>query len=182
MSYTTQAKIENYTLQDIDASFSIVIDTWIEIAEDYINQTTNRKFEAETSEYVFDGNNKTRLFVGDFTALTSVEVDDTDVTSDIKIYPANITPKNVLFYENGFDTGKQNITVNAKWGYSDSAPKGIEFVATVIVAGMVQQHVKSTKAIKSEKIGNYQVSYTEEQLQDFKMIDKVLSTYRYYPL
>ena len=182
MSYTTKEKIEYYTLLDIDASFSPVIDNWIAIAEDYINQATNRKFEAEASEYVFDGNNKTKLFVGDFTTLTSVEVDDTDVTSDIKTYPANTTPKNVLYYENGFDAGKQNIKVNAKWGYSDSVPNGIEFVATVIVAGMVQQHVKSTKAIKSEKIGNYQVAYSEEQLQDYKMIDKILSTYRYYPL
>ena len=182
MSYTTKAKIEYYTLQDIDASFSSVIDNWIAIAEDYINQATNRKFEAEESEYVFDGNNKTRLLVGDFTTLTSVEINNTDVTSDIKIYPANTTPKNVLYYENGFNAGKQNIKVNAKWGYSDSAPKGIEFVATVIVAGIVQQHIKSTKAIKSEKIGNYQVAYSEEQLQDFKTIDKILSTFRYYPL
>jgi hypothetical protein len=182
MSYTTQTKIENYALQDMDAAFQTAIDTWIEIAEDYINQATNRQFEAVTAEYEFDGNNKTRLFVGDFTALTSVEVDSTDVTSDIKTYPANTTPKNVLFYENGFDSGEQNIVVNAKWGYSDSAPKGIEFAATVFVAGLIQKHVKSTKAVKSEKIGNYQVAYSEDQFEDFKMLDKILSAYRYYPL
>ena len=182
MSYTTKEKIEYYTLLDIDASFSPVIDNWIAIAEDYINQATNRKFEAEAGEYVFDGNNKTRLLVGDFTTLTSVEINDTDVTSDIKTYPTNTTPKNVLYYENGFNAGKQNIKVNAKWGYSDSVPFGIEFVATVFVAGLIQKHLKVTSAIKSEKIGNYQVSYTEAQLEDVRMIDKILSTYRYYPL
>lgn len=181
--YTNKELIENYTLLSIDASFDSALESWIESISELIERQTNRVFIASDSEErVFDGNNKTKLVIPDFVELTSVEVDSKDVTSSILKYPANELPHTSIYYENGFYRGKQNITVGAKWGYSVTAPKAIEMVATVMVAGIIQDQEKPNDAIVSERIGNYQVKYTEKQFEDFKVIEKTLSAFRRYPL
>lgn len=178
--YTSKARIQNYTLIEIVDAFESQIENWIEAMSEHIENETGRVFNAASAERKFDGNNRTRLYIGDFTALTKVELDDEDITDDVLTYPANETPKNVLYYEYGFDQDKQNVVVTAKWGYSDETPKAIEFAATVLVAGILQKQYKTNGAVKSEKIGNYQVSYKEDQYEDFRMVDRTLSAFRKY--
>ena len=181
--YTTKTAVENYTLLKIDDSFNSALEGWIESVSEMIENRTNRVFIASDSEErVFDGNNKTKLVLPDFVELTSVEVDNKDVTSSVLKYPPNELPYTSIYYENGFYRGKQNVTVGAKWGYSVTVPKAIEMVATVMVAGIIQDQEKTDKAIVSERIGNYQVKYTERQFEDFKIIDKTLSAFKRYPL
>lgn len=180
--YTSKTLVENYSLIEIADAFDSQIEDWIEAMSAFIENETNRAFTSTQEERKFDGNNRTRLMVGDLTELTAVELDGTDITSDVLTYPANETPKNVIYYEYGFTRDKQNVVVDAKWGYSDTAPKAIEHIATVLVAGIIQNQEKTEEAIKSEKIGNYQVSYSEEQFPDFQLVERTLSAFKKYAL
>lgn len=180
--YTSKTLVENYTLLDIEVAFGTQIDNWIEAMSAYIENETNRVFTATQEERKFDGNNRTRLMIGDITELTSVELDGEDITSDVLTYPANETPKNVIYYEYGLTRDRQNVVVDAKWGYSETVPKAIEHAATILVAGIVQSQKKTEKAIKSEKIGNYSVDYTESQFEDFRMVERTLSAFKKYAI
>ena len=71
MPYTTETKIENYLLTDIDASLSSQVSDWITAAENWINNYTGKVFETASSVKYFDGNGKTALIVDDFITMTT---------------------------------------------------------------------------------------------------------------
>jgi len=181
MKYCTKEQVLDYLLLEVDESFEDTIDSWIEMSTQEINTYTNRVFEADDTASVrkYDGNNMTKLYIDDFIELTSVEVDSSDITDDVLTYPANTTPKNVLYYENAFDRDKQNVEVTAKWGYSEEAPDDIVFACIVITAGKIL-FSQRTGEIKSEKIGNYQVAYEEGKKADIEMVKYILNKYKKY--
>ena len=181
MKYCTKEQVLDYLLLEVEADFEDTIDSWIEMSSEEINTYTNRVFEADTTatERKYDGNNLTKLYIDDFVELTSVEVDDTDITDDVLVYPANTLPKNLLYYENAFTMDKQNVDVTAKWGYSVSAPDDIVFACIVITAGKILFAQRTTE-IKSEKIGNYQVTYEEGKRADVEMVKHILNKYKRY--
>ncbi len=59
----------------------------------------------------------------------------------------------------------------------EEVPATISLVATILVSGIINHQLKEGE-IASEKIGNYQVSYTAKQKKDFENIDKLLEPYR----
>ncbi len=59
----------------------------------------------------------------------------------------------------------------------EEVPETISLVATILVAGIINHQLKEGE-IASEKIGNYQVSYTAKQKKDFENIDMLLEPYR----
>jgi len=60
-------------------------------------------------------------------------------------------------------------------------PADIEFAATVFVAGVLNQHRQGGDQIKSESIGNYQVTYNTDKegdsFGDFTRAKEILSAY-----
>jgi hypothetical protein len=200
--YTTEAKIENYLLQDIDASFSSQIESWIEGVERIIDNYTGRDFIADTtaSARVYDGDGEQDLLIDDCIEVTKVEVgaDDyggsfTEVSSsgadryfldppnaqslDVKVPYNKVTLRSRYFPE-----GKQNNRITAKWGYSESVPADVEFAATVFVAGIINQQRQGGDEVKSEKIGNYMVTYNSDRgknsFADFERAMSILDSYK----
>jgi hypothetical protein len=185
--YTNRTEIENYLLKEIDPAFDSQIDSWIEQCSKEIETKTQRVFQTVESdvfeERVYDGKGRQKLLVDEFIELDSVTItndgEDEEI-DDILEYPNNMTPKFILFYEEGFPTGNQNITVSAKWGYSEEPPDDIKFACTVLVAGIIQGQTQQNEgSITSERIGNYSVTYdTEKGKKDFDRVTNILKFYR----
>ena len=199
--YTTEAKIEKYMLKDIDASFSNQIDEWIEGVERTIDQITGRNFIADSvaSARVFDGNGEHGLIIDDCVSITKVELggDDyggsfttIDATGSERYFsvPANhvallVPVTKLVLRAKRWIPGTQNHQITAKWGYSVAVPSDIERAATVLVAGIINQNSPATQNVKTEKIGNYSVSYAndvDDSFADFNTALATLDTYKRY--
>ena len=186
--YTTKTKLENYTLQSIDASFNSQITDWIESIEKFIEKFTGRVFIADTtaSEKVYDGEGGSKQKFDEFISLTKVEIGEdtkTEIESDnYRIYPNNDERKNkIQLKENYFTKGYQNVTITAKWGYSINCPADLTLAATTLLAGIINYSNDAKGKIRSESIGRYTVAYTDDQgWQDFKRAMMILNSYKQF--
>ena len=193
--YTSRAKIEDYMLITIDATFHARVDKWIEDMENYIDRMTGRNFvaDAEESDREFDGTGTRKLVIDDAILIGDVALDyetpeelvDED---DLVKYPANYAAKGVpislLKMRSGiFPRGSQNIVVSGKWGFSEETPGDIEMTATVLVAGIINFAHQSDGEVQSETIGRYSVTYKNDtQWADFERVPEVLKSYRKFSM
>lgn len=202
--YTTKAKVERYLLTDIDTSFNTQVDEWIEGVERIIDQITGRNFIAddEPSSRVFDGDGTEKLLIDEAVEVSQVEIGNDSYGSSFSIVPntgagryftepgnhvAKKVPISAIVLSAGaFPTGMQNNRITAKWGYSAAVPEDISFVATIFVAGIINQHRQGGDEIKSESIGNYSVTYNTDKennsWSDFENAKRILDTYKRYLL
>lgn len=184
--YTSKTKLENYTLQTIDASFDAQIEAWIEAVEGFIERYTNRIFIADTeaSEKVYDGEGGYEQKFDEFIEVTKVEIGEDTKTeiesSDYRIYPNNIENKSIIqLKEDIFTEGWQNVTITAKWGFSENCPAEITMVATTLLAGIANYSNNAKGKVRSESIGRYSVTYENEKgWQDFKRAREILNSYK----
>jgi hypothetical protein len=197
--YTTKAKIENYILNDIDSSYDAQITLWIAGIENIIDKITGRNFIADSaaSARVYDGDGEQDLLIDECVALTKVEVGNDSYGSSFSevgatgadkyfTYPANAALKGVPIHKltlnaRTWPAGRQNNRITAKWGYSVAVPADIEFAATVFVAGILNQHRQGGDQIKTERIGNYDVTYNTDKegdsFSDFTRAKEILAAY-----
>src|SRR5574343_1183564 len=178
--YTSISKIENYLLITIATDFYDQVNEWIEEIEAHIDRVTGRNFvaDAEATKRVFDGDNSNVLLIDDAVEITKVEVDGEDVTEDCFLYPANSLPvRKISLFSGVFSRGMQNVSVTAKWGYSVACPKDIGFVARVLTVGIINNS-EEEGVVQSERIGNYQVSYSSAGLDDFAKDNEILKKYK----
>lgn len=202
--YTDLTALQNYGLVDVDGAFASQIDEWIEAAEGIIDLETGRNFKADTAATArfFDGNGETELIIDDAIEITTVEVGtdgyggafETIANSGSNRYftdPANhvalkIPVTKLTLAARRFYAGKQNVRVTAKWGYSAAVPKDIKMAATVFTFGIMNQNRQGGNEIKSERIGNYTVTYNSEagknSWADFENAMDILTKYKRYYL
>lgn len=188
--YTSKQAIEEYMLLTIDESMDERIDRWIEAVENYIDAETNNDFavaEDESGpeeERVYDGDGTSTLFIDPAMEISSVSINDGEPLdeSSYVLYPANRYPKDKIALKScrKFLKGLQNITVTGRFGY-DAVPADIEFVATVLVAGIINFSNQSEGEIQSMTIGRYSVSYKDKkQIGDFETVQATLIQRRRY--
>lgn len=199
--YTSKTNLENYTLTEIDTSFDNQIESWIEAIENYIDNLTGRSFVADTSasERLFSGNGSQNLPIDDCIEITKVEKGNNaygDSFTEIDEGGANgyyLLPEN--YSEKGVPitmvhlrsylwiNGLKNNKITAKWGYSESVPKDIEFASTVLVNGIINESNSTRGDIETEKIGDYSVSYKDEKEKaDFMRAMEILEKYKKFEL
>ena len=185
--YTDETSIKNYLLTDIDPSFDAQIVDWITSISAHIEQYTNRIFIADSaaSTRLYEGQRSNKLIIDDCVAVTLVEKGDTYgetfasiLTTDFQILPYNSLPINAIGLKRQiWDRGVHRIT--AKWGYSVACPADIKYAATVLVAGIVNTQVRTGTAKKSERIGNYTVTYADDKgVADYAGACSILDQYR----
>jgi len=189
--YTSKSFIQNYLLVNIDTSFDTWIDEMISAADAYIDNYCNTSFESSTETRYFDGNGSNELILDDLLTVTSlqfldsngVDLDDTLTESDdFFLYPYNETCKHkIVLNPEGdqaeFPRGSHRIKITGTWGKSSTAPADIKLVSTKLVAGIIEVGKSGEVTLKSEKIGEYAVTYGElkESSQD---ITDILNRYR----
>ena len=199
--YTTETKVENYLMIDIDPSMSSQISDWISAVERYINDYTERKngFEsaAATAKY-FDGNGLREINVDEFVSLTSVQVlesngGDVEWTltegweNDYIAYPYNDTPQYRLQLTTNSQigawfSGEKRIKITAVWGYSSTVPKDIELAATMLVASIVEKGLRGG-TVQSESLGDYSISYGNvDATAEVMGVKKILDKYKIFKL
>lgn len=170
-SYTDETSIKNYLLTDIDPSFDTQIADWITSISAFIEQYTGRVFIADNAATtrLFEGRCTNKLLIDECVEIDKVEKGDrygesfTEITSaDYQTLPYNDIPKTAVGLKRTiWGEGVHRIT--AKWGYSAALPADIKFAATVLVAGIINTQTRTGTAVKSEKIGNYTVTYSDEK-------------------
>lgn len=198
--YTTEEKIEDYLLQNIDPTFSTRIDEWMQAVEGFIDKYTGRNFKADSSATarLYDGDGEGTLLIDDAIAVTKVEVGNDSYGSSFSevaatgagryfLDPANAAVLGLPFHKitlsaGVFSGGKQNQRITAKWGYSATPPADIIFAATVFMAGIInQQRGGAGDKVVREKIGNYDVTYSEDgedSLADFRKAMSILDSFK----
>jgi len=197
-AYTTIARVQNYLLVTIEASFVAQITEWIEVMSEYIEGETSKVFEADAlaSAKKYEIKQKETddigkyvgavrsLQIDDAVEVDSVSIDDEAVdVGDYLLYPANSLPKTriTLKEDSGllFTEGEQNIEVSAKWGYSETPPGDIIFACTVLVAGIINNSWSSEGEVKSVSMGAYNLTFKDEkQLTDFDRVEEILAGYQ----
>lgn len=201
--YTDKTSIQNYMLTDINVSMDSQLDAWISAMEREIDKITGRNFKADAvaSARVFDGTDERFLLIDDAIEITKVEVgQDMYGATFVEVAssgsdryftdPANATAlgvpmTKVTLSARVFNAGKQNQRITAKWGYSVNVPDDIKMACTVFVAGIInQQSGQGGETIKSERIGNYQVTYNSDNstnsFADFERAITSLDAYKRY--
>ncbi len=200
--YTDKATIQTLGIVTIDAAIDSQLDSWIEAVENIIDAETGRNFKADASATarLFDGDNSEFLLIDDAVEITLVEIGADSYGGSFTTIPAtgasryftdpaNHTalgkPVTKLTLNAGrFLAGKQNQRITAKWGYSAAVPQAIKLAATTFVLGIINHNRQGGSEIKSERIGNYQVTYNSDaggnSWADFEQAMATLQSYKRY--
>jgi len=183
--YTNEKRIENYLNTTISSGDA---EQYIKAAQRFIEKYTARVFRSDTiaTTRLFDGRGKQDLSIDDCTEITLLEVGNNswgDTFSTISAGGANgyyTLPTNALAHDlpitklllrsRFFISGHANQRITAKWGYSAKVPEDITFAATVIASAMYYANRgENSGPVKSEKIGEYAVSYADNSKYDDKV-------------
>lgn len=175
MAYTSEEQIERYLLTTIDSSFSSQVSTWISAAQKWIDNYTNRTFEAVTETKKYDGNGLAHLYVDDLVSVDTIWFTANNATADAGTITLsttdyylyqnddpNRTPKNKIVLnpyggQHCFDRGWQNIWVKGSFGYAATVPEDIQMVATKLVASIIK--TGKDDGVQSFSQGDYSVTY-----------------------
>jgi hypothetical protein len=203
--YTSKAAIEKYGSITIDASMDSQLNEYIVGVEETIDLITGRNFKADTvaTPRFFDGNGERKLVIDDAVEITVVENGQDEyggafqtipATGSNRFFtePANHTalkiPVTTIFLASDvFTSGRQNIRVTGKWGYSVDVPAAIKRAATIFAFGILTNEQSVTaRDIKSEKIGSYTVTYDPDSKRgswaDFENAMASLDAFKRYYL
>jgi hypothetical protein len=193
--YTTDSLIENYLNKEIP---DVDLNPFILATQKYIEQYTHRVFKADStaSARSYDGNGRQALNIDDCVEVTLVEIGNNTWGDSYTTIPssgansyitlptnneADEVPINKIgLRANVWTHGVANNRITAKWGYSVEVPSDIQFAATVLASGMYNENKGgNTGAIKSEKIGQYSVTYADSKgADDLKRSMEILDSYR----
>lgn len=193
--YTTVEKVENYMDISIDTELEDTVEAYIKTVSSWIeNYCGDEKFGKRIfsnpveEERYFDGNGKSKLYIGDALEVDEIKYEYTDIKVirdeglDFAAYPLNRTPKKYIKLKDyrRFESGISNIKVKGKWGYSEEAPSNVELAATKLVAGVLKENTnKETKEIKSETFDDYRVQFQDiEKMANTLSIDDLLAAYK----
>ena len=198
--YTTSAKIASY----LGVTITDDLSAFILATQLYIENFTGRYFKADTnaSERLYNGGGGQMLAIDDCIEITKVERGDNyyadswstiqakadGVTDYYDVLPENYAAENLpinrVFLRNRFwIIGIKNCRITAKWGYSETPPEDLMQAATILAAGMYNANqLKGNGNIKSEKIGNYSVSFDtvngQSKWNDLTTANMILDKYK----
>ena len=189
--YCTSEDIEAYTLTDILDSFEPNVEKWIGAMEEFIDQETGRSFIADETAVsrFFDGDGDSEFFTDENIEIEFVKIYDSEDTLEYTLldgvhilsHPYNEKPIRKIFAKpnnalnfSTFPRGLRNIEISAKWGFSENVPEQIRQACTVLVAGIVNFSNNADGEVKSEKIGDYSVTYKDNNFEDFQRAKAII--------
>ena len=172
--YTTQERLENFLGVSIASGKT---DDLINGAIDIVDQITGRNFVADTEATAryYNGNGKNEMRIDDCIEITKIlrgldsyfdnsEEIEAGGTSGYFLLPeyspSQFPIQKIHLRGSWFITGIRNNEITAKWGFSKVCPDDVILATTIIAGGLWgANNLSGSGEIKSEKIGNYNVSY-----------------------
>lgn len=179
MNYSTISAVENYLNTEIAAGFETQITEYIAAVSERADALAGHPiYRDEPETFTYDGSGTTELVIKPVHTITEVTVDD--VLVEPVEYPLNTNIKTELKLRNQlFTLDMANVTVTGVHCLKTSLPNDLKMAVTIIVAGLVRNVKDQAAGLKSEKIGEYSVSYaTDEERGDLQWADRVLNSYR----
>ena len=203
--YTDKNTIEKYGTITIDTSHDAFVAEVITGVEETIDLITGRNFVANAvaGPRFYDGNGEKKLVIDDCVEVSSVEVGVDNFGGSFRTIPATgsnrffLNPANhsalgvpvtaITLASDFFTRGQQNVRITGRWGYSNTVPAAIRRAATIFAFGVICNEQSSIgRDVKSEKIGNYTVSYDSDNKRgswaDFENAIASLDSYKRYYL
>lgn len=175
--YTSKAEIEAYYGASLTQS-DAVIDSWINAAERWLDNYTDRNFVATSNIKKYNGTGCIDLWTDDLISATAIFMTQNNSTADAGtenvettdyfLYQnedANETPYNRLQMniENGvynaWDRGQQNVVIDGLWGYSETVPADISFIATKYCSSIAGNATKGGDNITQFTQGELSITY-----------------------
>lgn len=180
MKYTDREAVENLLLQTIDASFYPQIEQWIEAMSRQADREANRTLCNNIEEtYSYDGDNSNLLVINDCNSITSIIVDGKEVLEKVRQYPQNKDYTSRIFFDGRFPKGKGNVKVTGIHAMFKEVPADIKYACTVLVAGICRNQIFNEREGKTERIGNYSVTYKEgNEAAQIQTAKQTLLSYR----
>lgn len=197
MPYTTSARVNEYIGKDHKVGTS-VLDSWILAIDNWINTYVGMSFKAVSEQRFYDGDGSREAIIDPFSAITEVLVLDiegnTDSTlaegasNDYLLYPLNDTIQDTLQLTavaavGGFPNRSRSLAVTGVFGFADGdRPEEVTLAATMLLAQIIEKSQRGGKT-KSEKIGEYSVTYhTIDEIADSMAIKNILDQFRVIPI
>jgi len=166
--YCTIQDVKNIIPDTFIDDFEPQILKWIESSSIEIDRMTRRSFDVSNTETrKFDGSGYAKLVIDDIIEIDECKVDDN--VRDVEHRGS------ILYSKSGFPLGFMNISVTGKFGFSEEIPFDINYACAFITAQKALFSKKGVSQVKSEKVGNYSVTYAEGQ--DIKNVMKIISSY-----
>lgn len=179
MDYTTKAQVQDYMQTDIDASLDTRIAQYITAMSEYADEVAGYPiYRDETTAKKYDGDGTDEIMIEPVHTITEVTLGEETITPTK--WPYNRDIKRMLLLDGEYFTkGLANIEVTGTHCLETALPKKVEWAVTVLVAGIVNHLKNQDEGVRSEKIGEYQVTYIDKgQRSDFKMALDILKRYR----
>lgn len=177
--YTDKTAVQNYTLTNIDASFDTQLTEWIAAMSEYIDQQVGYPVYTNVpSTRLYDGSGKCELVINPVITITAVTASDVAITPVQA--PYNTSAKTALLLRTSvFPADLANIAVTGLHCLKLSVPNPIKLACSILVAGIVNQSNNQTDGVKSEKIGEYSVTYaTAEEQTQYQWAKSVIDAHR----
>lgn len=179
--YTDKEAVENYLLKEIDDGFDAQLGEWIKGVSLTIDGETGRTiYRQEPETRMYDGDGTDLLLIDDCVDITAVTIDG--IAVEVDEYPArkDYTSRIHARDNRRFTKGHLNVAVTAIHAMSKTLPEDIKFAATVMVAGIARGQMPGSEEGKSEKIGNYTITYSDspDQSGDIETAKAILKRYR----
>lgn len=189
MAYITEGDLENYILQDIDASYSAWITDVIAAVEAYVDQYCGTDFQnAASTDRYYDGDGSDTLTIDPVQSITAIyfldtngNVMDTLTSADYLLYPLNDSNKTQIKLQGGsfgsFPNYYKSVKITGTFGYS-TAPLPVKMAAIKLAAKIINNGLRGGK-VTSETLGSYSVSFAEidaekekkESMEIFNILD-----------
>lgn len=186
---------------------NIILDDWMDWADAEVESRTGKLYkEIEVSDEKYDGSGNDELLLNEYPIIEVIKVEYLYQYQPAEIW-TELDSKYYRLYEdegvlkltpdlsglsdiNEFEEGVQNWRIGYKYGTVD-VPKIVELLATLLVAELYYKSVtggESSGTVKSEKIGDYAISYDvtgEEKVTNIpkliaEIVEKIKQSDTYY--
>ncbi len=194
MSYITEGDLENYILQDIDASFSTWIASVIAGVESYIDNYCGTKF-ANTGiaeDRYYDGSGSDELILGPVQSVSAVvfltllgDTYATLSTDNYILYPQNsevndtkyiLKLRHGSFYSN-FPNYPRSVKITGIFG-TTTPPLAVKMAGIKLAAKIINDGLRGGQ-VSRETLGSYSVIYEKvDEVSGAMEIKEILNQYR----
>lgn len=178
-AYTDKETVQKYLLTNIDDAFDAQLAEWIRAMSQYIDdQVGYPVFTDEETTRLYDGNEQRCQLINPVHTITEITLDD-EVIAPTQAPYNNPVKRELILAGRYFTQGIANLAVTGVHSLKAELPDVIKTACTILVAGIVNQSNNQTEGVKSEKIGNYSVTYaSDEEQKMYKWAMGVIASYR----